>query len=281
MFLLLCLIAFFGTGLVGRLIEPHVVFQPQKFPGGNWSLFDWNLPSGSRVEDVFFDSKDGTHLHGLYISAAVENGPVILYMHGNAGNVTHRRDWFEEMARRGISIFVFDYRGFGKSDGHPDEEGLYADAMSAYEYLGNQKHISINRLFVYGHSLGGAVAIDLASREPVAGLIIEASFTSIRAMASHYVPVYPFYWFLHSRFDSISKIPLVRSPVLIIQGDQDETVPFKLGRELYDSAKQPKEFYEIHGGGHDNLAKVGGTAYYDKLISFVTKVFSETARSSP
>jgi fermentation-respiration switch protein FrsA (DUF1100 family) len=271
LFIALLLLIFLVIGVGGRMIEPRVVFRPEKFPSGDWSLVNWDLPHGSRIEDVFFTSKDGTHLHGWYFSAATDTGPVILYMHGNAGNVTHRRQWFQTMVGRGVSVFSFDYRGFGKSDGDPSEEGVYADATGAYEYLLKQRKISPERIFLFGHSLGGAIAVDLASRKPSGGLIVEASFTTAPAVAGNFLPVYPFQWFLRSKFESIAKIPNVHSPVLIMHGDRDYQIPIKFGRELYAAANQPKQFYQVNGGSHDNLDLVGGTTYYDTLMTFISK----------
>jgi fermentation-respiration switch protein FrsA (DUF1100 family) len=266
----LLVIVFFAVGIGGRLIEPHYTFHPEKYPGGNWSLLDWDLPHGSKIEDVFFTATDGTHLHGWYITAAGENGPVVLNMHGNSGNLTNHRHWIQAFAERGISVFIFDYRGYGKSDGEPIEEGLYSDATGAYEYLLKQKKIDPKRLFLFGHSLGGAIAIDLASRKQSAGLIVESSFTSASAIAAGIVPVYPFGWFIHSRFDSIGKMPNIHAPLLIIHGDKDALIPFQHGQELYAAAHEPKQFYPVPSGIHGNLEMIGGTTYYETIMSFIT-----------
>lgn len=270
-FVTLVILAFFTVGIGGRLIESGVVFHPEKYPTGDWSLLNWELPAGSRIEDVFFTASDGTHLHGWYISAATENGPVVLNMHGNSGNVTNHRHWIQAFAERGVSTFIFDYRGYGKSDGTPVEEGVYADATGAYDYLVKQRKIDPKRIYLFGHSLGGAIAIDLASRKSSAGLIVESSFTSAPAVAAGIVPVYPFGWFIHSRFVSVGKIPNIHVPILIIHGDNDALIPIRHGKELYAAAHEPKQFYQVPGGAHGNLEMTGGAVYYNTIMSFITE----------
>jgi len=269
-FLALLILVFFTVGVGGRLIEPGILFHPEKYPIGDWSLLNWELPHGSRIEDVFFTATDGTHLHGWYVSAATENGPVVLNMHGNSGNVTHQRHWIQAFVERGVSVFIFDYRGYGKSYGTPVEEGVYADATGAYDYLVKQRKVDPTRIFLFGHSLGGAIAIDLASRKPCSGLIVESSFTSAPAVAARIVPVYPFGWFIHSRFNSIGKIPNIHVPILIIHGDSDTLIPFRHGQELFAAANEPKQFYEVPGGAHGNLEMTGGTTYHNSIMSFIT-----------
>jgi len=221
------------------------------------------------IEDVFFRSNDGTQLHGWYITATHPDSPVLLSIHGNAENVTRRRGWFEQLVKRGITVFAFDYRGYGRSEGVPIEQGIYQDAVSAYEYLRNERHVDAERITVLGHSLGGAISVELATRVQIAGLIVESSFTSISKMASLIVPVFPFRFFLRSKYDSIRKMRHISAPVLIVHGDKDQRVPFDLGRRLYHAANEPKSFYHIKGAAHGDIVVVGGIEYYERICGFI------------
>jgi len=218
---------------------------------------------------VFFTSKDGTRLHGWYACAADSDAPVLICIHGNAENVTRRRQWIEKLVKRGISIFSFDYRGYGQSEGIPIEHGIYDDAVAAYEYLRNNRRIAPERISALGHSLGGAIAVELATRVHLSRLIVESSFTSISDMAGHIVPIFPFRLFLHSKYDSIRKIRRVQVPVLFVHGDKDGTVPFRLGSRLYQAANEPKSFYEIKGAAHGDIVVIGGVEYYEKISEFI------------
>lgn len=236
-----------------------------------WIERDWAGISGLPLEDVWFQTEDGTTLFGWYVQASPA-APVLLWCHGNAGNIIHRLENLAELYRLGLSVFIFDYRGYGRSSGTPSEEGLYRDALAAYGYLVNQRGIRPERLVLFGRSLGASVAGELASRKPAAGLILESPFPSIAAMARvHYLGL-PMHWFVSGRFPLAERLAHVTIPVLVVHGDRDEIVPIELGRQVYDAAREPKSFYVIEGADHNNTTRVGGRAYFQRLRRFVIEV---------
>jgi len=194
---------------------------------------------------------------------------VLLWCHGNAGNIAHRLENLAGLYRIGLSVFLFDYRGYGQSRGTPSEEGLYRDALSAYDYLIHDRHISSKRLIVFGRSLGGAVAGVVGSKRSVAGLILESTFPSIEhVVRSQYW--LPFDWLLGSRFDLLSLLPQIHVPILVIHGDRDNIIPLSLGKTVFDNANHPKEWYQVSGAGHNDLYYVGGKPYLRRLHEFIS-----------
>ena len=170
-----------------------------------------------------------------------------------------------EIAAAGSSILLLDYRGYGKSQGSPSEKGLYADAEAAYEHLIGRGYAP-ERIVLYGESLGTAAAVDLASRRPCAGVILEAPFTSGRDLASRLLPVLgPLVMW---SFDSKSKIRGVRSPLMVLHGTRDEVIPFEMGEGLYRAANEPKQFWAVSGAGHNDIVEVAGPQYYQRLRAF-------------
>ena len=233
---------------------------------------------GLNAEEFYIPSGTGDQrgeLFAWWIPAAKKDAPTMLYFHGNDKNVGHVRDleYARGMHAQGYNILMIDYRGYGKSHGgEPSEANVYEDAESAWDYLVKQRGISPHHIFIYGHSLGGAVAIDLAARHPdAAGVIEESSFTSMPAVAtamSHYLPTGIL---IHERFDSLSKVPQLKIPLLIIHGTWDSTVPYQMGQELYEAAHQPKTIVLIDGGAHENSCIVGRVECAHAFNKFVTE----------
>jgi abhydrolase domain-containing protein 17 len=183
----------------------------------------------------------------------------LLYIHGNGGDLGHNRSLIQGLHNRGFSVFAYDYRGYGTSDGSASEQNAYQDAVAAYRYLTETLKVPANRIILHGRSLGGASAVDLAMQKPVAGLIMESSFYSAFRVVVP-VPILPF-----EKFHSVAKLPLVKCPVLIIHGDLDKTVPIAHGRKLYDVAPQPKRFLWVPNGEHVDLDLTAGV-YYDRAL---------------
>lgn len=254
--------------------ENRIIYYPSTYPDGVWEP----EPFGVKVEDIYFQSGDGVKLHGWFIPAEGAEA-TLLWFHGNAGNLTHRLDNIIRLQPLRLNIFIFDYRGYGKSEGKPDEQGIYRDSLAAYETLIQSKNISPRRLFLFGRSLGGICAIEVASRKPAAGLILESTFTSAKDMARKMLPFLPLAYFIKSKFDAVGKIPAIEIPKLILHGNEDEIVPFKMGRELYEAATQPKEFYEIQGAGHNDTYMTGGKAYFDVLDRFIKQTLTASAET--
>ena len=246
-----------------NVLDQLFVYHPHP-----WIERDWARTSGLPLEDVWFQSRDGTKLFGWYVEAG-PSAPVLLWCHGNAGNVIHRLDNLAELYRLGLSVFIFDYRGYGRSTGKPTEDGLYQDALAAYGYLVNTRGVRPERLILFGRSLGASVAGTVASQRPAAGLILESPFPSIAAMArTHYLGL-PLHWLLSGRFPLDERLSRVSLPVLVIHGDRDDIVPIALGREVFAAAREPKSLYVIEGANHNDTYQIGGRAYFQRLKQFI------------
>ncbi len=201
---------------------------------------------GLAFEDIYFYTSDQRRLNGWFVPAN-GNKKVLLFFHGNAGNISHRLDSITTFNKLGLGIFIIDYRGYGLSLGRPTEKGIYLDAQAAYDYLLSKKNIKAGSIIVYGESLGAQAAVDLASKNKVAALILEEAFPSAKDMSAAIYPFLPTI-FLSIKFDSIGKIRKISCPKLIIHSRNDEIVPFRLGKKLYEAAAEPKEFLELRGG---------------------------------
>jgi fermentation-respiration switch protein FrsA (DUF1100 family) len=230
-------------------------------------------PSGLGLahEDVWLTAEDGVRIHGWYLPVPQARW-VTLVSHGNAGNISHRLDRALLLqARLRSSVFLYDYRGYGASEGSPDEAGTYRDARAAYRYLVEQKHVKAGELVLFGESLGSAVSLELALARPAAALVLEAPFTSVRDVAGTtvFAPLAPF---VRTRYESLERIPRLRMPLLVVQGDRDEIVPPAQGRRLFEAAPEPKRYYAIPGAGHNDTYLVGGAAYWHVISDFLDAV---------
>lgn len=236
-----------------------------------WVDRDWARLSGLPLEDARFRAEDGPQLFGWYVRA-VQTQAVILWCHGNAGNIIHRLENLRELYRAGLSVLLFDYRGYGLSEGQPSEQGLYRDAIAAHDYLVTQQRISPERLVLFGRSLGGAVAGEVALRRPAAGLILESSFPSVEAVAKIHYWGLPAHWLIRADFRLIDRLPHLSLPSLVIHGDRDDLIPPVLGRAVFDALREPKSFYLVKGADHNNLPFQGGSAYFARLRAFAESV---------
>ncbi|MBW2488524.1 MAG: alpha/beta fold hydrolase [Deltaproteobacteria bacterium] len=233
-----------------------------------------------RYEDVFMivENKDGhkERIHGWWIPADSPESRVLLYLHGSAINIGANVDSARRFHEMGFSVLLVSYRGFGNSDGvFPTEKQVYADAEAAWNYLVTQKSIAPGSIFIYGHSIGGAIAIDLAVSHPdAAGLIVEATFTSIIDMAhlQYRYRLLPMHLIVEQKFDSLSKVDDLNVPALFIHGTHDRRVPPEMSRRLYENTSSPKHIKFIKGGGHNNNGTIGGEDYIRTIREFVGSV---------
>ena len=249
-----------GVYMTG-FIERRLIYHPEK------GLTSDPSQMGLDYENVIFTASDGVQLHGWYVPGSRDL--TFLWFHGNAGNISHRLGNLKEMHDElAVNIFIFDYRGYGQSQGTPSEQGTYFDAIAALDSLRSREGISTNRIVYYGRSLGGALAVELATQEPPYGLILESSFPSVPYMARKANPL-PLWRLLRTKYDSAAKVPHLQVPLLQIHGDIDDTVPLEAGRALFEAANTPKEFYVIPGADHNDTYLVGGMAYWEKLREFI------------
>jgi fermentation-respiration switch protein FrsA (DUF1100 family) len=233
---------------------------------------------GLKADELYIPSGTGDErgeLFAWWIPAAKPDAPTMLYLHGNDKNVGHVRDleYARGMHDQGYNILMIDYRGYGKSrGGKPSEASVYQDAESAWAYLTTQRGILPQHIFIYGHSLGGAIAIDLATHHPdAAGVIEESSFTSMPDVANTMSYELPTGLLIHERFDSLSKVATLKIPLLIIHGTWDQTVPYRMGQQLYEAAHQPKTIALIEGGAHENSCIVGRMECARVFTKFVSE----------
>ena len=247
------------------MIERYFIYFPERDLEADPSQF------GLAYEEVTFVASDGVELHGWFVPG--ESSVTLLWFHGNGGNISHRLDNLKLLHNKlGISVFLFDYRGYGRSQGRPSEQGTYLDAEAALIHLGSRGDPSPERLIYFGRSLGAAVAVEMAIRHPPYALILESAFPSVPYMARRAYPFFPIWPFLRTQYDSQSKIATVDAPVLMLHGDKDHIVPIEAGRQLFDAAKEPKQFYTIGGAGHNDTYQVGGQAYFDSLRRFLDQL---------
>lgn len=235
-----------------------LLFHPWRHPLGDWT-------TDPTVEDVWFGSTDGVRLNGWFAEARRPRA-VVLYAEGNAGNITGRR-WVIGLFRErlGCSVLLFDYRGYGRSEGSPTIEGVLADARAARRWLAGRTGVAEQEIVLVGHSLGGAVAVDLAARDGARGLVLENTFASLADVSErHFGRLTRL--LVAGRLDSVSVIGDYRGPLLQTHGDADQVVPYESARRLFDAAVGPKSFVEVPGGDHNDAP---ARAYLDALDRFL------------
>lgn len=256
--------------LMLMFFENKILFPASKYPGG-----DWTTAKRLQLRDVWFESSDGTKLHGWLAEHEAPRG-VVLFCHGNAGNVTNRGDVIAYWRDRfGLTAFVFDYRGYGRSEGSPNEAGVLVDARAARAWLAKQTGVGPDELLLLGRSLGGAVAVDLAAGHGAKALILESTFTSAPDAGAAIYPWLPVRWLMKAKLDSLSKIADYRGPLLVSHGTNDEIIPFALGKQLFDAATQGnvsdpnRVFVPLDGGFHNDPQT---PTYYDALEAFLEPI---------
>jgi uncharacterized protein len=242
-----------------RSLDELLLFQPTKFPNGDWQ------PAGLNFADAWITSGDGTQIHGWYCPAEKPKA-VVLYCHGNGGNLAGRASTLQFLQETmGVSILIFDYRGYGRSEGTATVAGAIADARAARTELAKLAKINEADVVLMGRSLGGAIAIQLAADNPPRGLIIESSFSSLREVAAEHFPKLA--WLVaKNKLDSAQAIAEVRCPLLQCHGDADRVISYDSGRKLFAAAKHPKHFVRLPEIGHNDRPT---REYYDAMEDFL------------
>ncbi len=222
---------------------------------------------GLAFEDVELITEDEVRLHGWFIPSDNARGTV-LFFHGNAGNISHRLESIATFKRMRLNVFIFDYRGYGQSQGRATETGTYRDAKAAWSYLVETRGIEANKIIVFGRSLGASIAAWLASQFTPAALILESSFSSVPSMAQRMYPFLPVKWLSRFSYDTRQYVSTIACPLLVVHSKNDEIIPYAEGRLVFDAAPANKQFLDIHGGHNDGFI-VTGRAYTDGLSAFI------------
>ena len=252
-------------GFLWTQLESRFIFFPTRELNSNPGK------AGLSYEDVTFTTDKGRTLHGWFVPGTTGNNVITwLWLHGNGGNISHR---VEELAmirhRLGVNVFIFDYQGYGRSEGKPTEEGTYQDARAALEHLEKHTGVAPDKIVYFGRSLGSAVAVNLAVEHPPLGLVLVSPFSSVEDMARVSYPFLPLGWLTRGRYNSMARIGLVKRPVLIIHGELDNLVPVAQAKLLFDAANEPKGFQALPGAAHNDIPTNGGSEYWNALERFL------------
>ncbi|WP_456377241.1 alpha/beta hydrolase [Thiolapillus sp.] len=246
------------------LQQPSMVFFPYT------TLDQTPVQWGLEYEDVYLETRDGVRLHGWYIPYPGAK-QTLLFFHGNAGNISHRGASVEVFHQLGLNVFIFDYRGYGRSQGRPDEQGLRQDAWAAWRYLIEERGLEPKDIILFGRSIGGVVAAGLAAQVQPGGLILESTFSSARDMAEVIFPLLSHVLFLRFDFDTLAYVGQVRSPVLVLHSPDDEMIPFRLGKKIFAAANEPRYFAEMRGS-HNGGFLESLPEYEQALNAFVSSL---------
>jgi len=243
---LIAVIIFLLCYLWFRNFELRNIFLPTKKISQTPDIF------GLDYQDIFFYTKDNIELNGWFLSADKNKHSLytVLFSHGNAGNISYRIEKLVVLLQLGLNIFIYDYRGYGKSSGQPSEEGLYRDAEAAYEFLVNKMKIGPDRIIAYGESLGSVSAAFLAKNFKLKAVILEGAFTNSKEIAKEIFPFLPGF-FIRTKLDNLSNLSDCPTPKLFLHSKDDEIVPFKLAKRLFDNSAEPK-YFSILTGQHNN-----------------------------
>jgi pimeloyl-ACP methyl ester carboxylesterase len=276
------IIAYLGICVSLSLWQNRLIFKPSSTI--EITPEELNLPH----EEIWLPvpnkgkGENSPKMHGFWFPSTSPNSPVILYLHGNGGNVTSNLNHAKRFHSLGFAVLVMDYRGYGKSGGDfPTEQQVYQDTQIMWDYLVQGRGINPKDIIIYGHSLGGAIAIDLASKNPhMAGLIIQGSFTSMVDMVD-FLGIYDLFpndLILNQKFDSLSKLKSLQVPLLFIHGEEDDIVPASMSNTLFDVAIAPKSLWLVEGANHNDVAKVSGDKYLQKILEFRDLVMGKSSQ---
>lgn len=275
--LTLAILGFGGATTYLAINERELVFHPAER-----AVAPPPATLGLRQRNVAYPSADGTTLRAWIVPGMAPDsvGYWMLICHGNYGNIGYgdRPAFYASARDLGLNLFAFDYRGFGGSDGAPEEQGLYADAEASYRYLTDSLHVPANRIVIFGHSLGSGVAIELATRVPAAALVVEGAYTSVVDRGAELYPFLPVRFLASQRFASIDKIARVGSPKLFLHSPSDDVIPFAHGQRLFAAAAEPKRFVSVVGG-HMESFKQDKATYFGALRALVASLDSLADRN--
>lgn len=255
MSVLIILVAYLLLLLLAYTMQERLIFHPGKLSDG------YKFDLGPEDEEIFLETLDGERINALYFAGTSHK--IVLYFHGNAGDISSWQDVSEDFVRLGYHFFLIDYRGYGKSSGSLSENGLYADARAAWDYITNVKHFTPESIVIYGRSIGTGVAVELASHTQAEALILEAPYTDLSSLAKQKAPLFLPSLTLRYRFDNLSKVGRVRSPIVFIHGSDDRLIPPSHSKKLFDAFQGQKKLVIIEGGSHNDLSE--HSSYHEAL----------------
>lgn len=244
--------------------QPKLIYYPHNEVSATPELISLDY------EDITLTTNDGVEINAWWIPNQNARG-TLLFLHGNAGNISHRLDSINIFHQLDLSVLIIDYRGYGNSNGKPSEQGTYNDAETAWNYLTNEKNIKPDEIIIFGRSLGAAVATWLVEKHSAAGLILESSFTSIADIGKYYYPYLPTSLLARIKYPSVTRMTNITSPTLVIHSPNDEIIPYEHGKQLFEAANNPKVFLNINGG-HNEGFMVSGKQYTDGLNRFISDI---------
>jgi len=259
-----------GIGIYAALsiyvyfVQSGMIFYPN-MPGR--TLISTPEDIGLTYQNVEFVTEDDIKLHGWFIPNKKAKGTLVFF-HGNAGNISHRLDSIAIFHDLELNVFIFDYRGYGQSEGKITEKGTYRDAEAAWNYLNHSQGISGKQIIIFGRSLGASIASWLAAKHTPAALIIESGFTSVPSMGQRFYPFLPIRWLTRFKYDTKQYVKNISCPVMVAHSKHDEIIPYDEGREIFAAAHEPKQFLEMQGGHNDGFI-VSGISYIKGLKSFI------------
>ncbi len=259
--------AWLGVALLVYLLQTQLIFRPTR------ALHATPAALGLGFEDAYIPTADGQRLHAWFVPHTAASATV-LFFHGNAGNIADRLTTVARLHELGLNVLMLEYRGYGLSSGRPSERGTYADATGAWRYLTVERQHQPSDIIIYGRPLGGAVAIELASRTAPRALIAESTFTSVADIAAEIYPYLPTRLLLRYEYPSVDHIQRVSAPILIAHSEDDELIPFRHGQRLLHSAPDPKRFYRLRGSHNEAFVR-SGHAYYRFLDQFVGRAATD------
>ena len=241
------------------------MFFPDRYPIGRWDLSQFAIAP----REYSFTTSDHARLHAWMFEASDPRAPVLIWYHGNAGNLTDRAETAAELAKRRVSVFLFDYRGYGRSEGHPSESALFRDSIGAYEFV---KAMQPSSIVIYGESLGGPYAAYVAKehRHEIRSVIIENSFPSLAAMGNALYHPFPVGWFAPFALTTTKWLNEAGKPVLVMHGKRDAVIPYALGSKLFEGLRVPKELLTSETAGHCEIPAADAQRYYDSVVRFAT-----------
>ena len=269
------LLIYAGLLIMLSLLENSLLFFPMPYPAGNWN------PAGLPIEDAEFAASDGTKLHGWFLPHDQPRA-VVLFAHGNAGNITHRLDQLIHFwQQHRVSIMCFDYRGYGRSEGTPTESGVLDDARAARTWLAKRAGVGEQDIVLMGESLGGGVVVDLAARDGAKGLLLQNTFTSLPDVAAYHYWYVPVRLLMRNKLDSRALIGEYHGPLVQCHGDRDSIVPYELGKQLHEAANEPKILVTLRGHDHNDPMVYPGDPSLEEYDIAVDAFFTALSEPEP